>query len=71
MVQEMKSLSDDRRLGDAKLKLGCVDEQIRRAVHRWRLLGVTSLMLESIRQIYETERQPETLAEASAPIWSG
>jgi hypothetical protein len=34
-------------------------------VHRWRLLAVTSLMLEAIRQIYETERQPETLAEAS------
>jgi hypothetical protein len=29
------------------------------------VLAVTSLMLEAIRQIYETERQPETLAEAS------
>ncbi len=65
MVQEMKTLSDDRRLDDTKLKLGCVEEQIRRAVRRWQLLGATSLLLESIRQIYETERQPETLAEAS------
>jgi uncharacterized protein YhaN len=65
MVQEMKSLSEDRRLGDSKLRLGTVEERIRRDVHRWRVLAVTSLMLEAIRQIYETERQPETLAEAS------
>jgi uncharacterized protein YhaN len=64
-VQEMKSLAEDRRLADAKLKLGTVEERIRRDVHRWRVLAVTSLMLEAIRQIYETERQPETLAEAS------
>ena len=65
MVQEMKTLSEDRRLTDAKLKLGTVEERIRRDVQRWRVLAVTSLMLEAIRQIYETERQPETLAEAS------
>jgi uncharacterized protein YhaN len=65
MIQEMKTLADDRRLPETRLKLGCVEEQLRRAVHRWRVLGVTSLMLEAIRQIYETERQPETLAEAS------
>lgn len=63
--QEMKTLAEDRRLSDARLQLGCVDEQLRRAVNRWRILAVTGLMLEAIRQIYETERQPETLAEAS------
>ena len=65
MVQEMKSLSEDRRLNDAKVRLATIEERIRRGVHRWRVLAVTSLMLEAIRQIYETERQPETLAEAS------
>jgi hypothetical protein len=59
MVQEMKSLSEDRRLGDAKLRLAAVEERIRRDVHHWRVLAVTSLMLEAIRQIYETERQPK------------
>ena len=63
--QEMKSLAEDRRLPEARLQLGCVEEQIRQTIHRWRVLAVTSLMLEAIRQIYETERQPETLAEAS------
>ncbi len=65
MNQEMKTLAGDRRLPETRLQLGCVEERIRQAVHRWRLLAVTSLMLEAIRQIYETERQPETLYEAS------
>lgn len=63
--QEMKTLAEDRRLSDARLQLNCVEEQISQAVSRWRVLAVTGLMLEAIRQIYETERQPETLAEAS------
>jgi len=63
--QEMKTLAEDRRLPDARLQMSCLEEQIRQAVSRWRLLAVTGLMLEAIRQIYETERQPETLAEAS------
>jgi uncharacterized protein YhaN len=65
MNQEMKTLAEDRRLPETRLQLGCVEEQIRQAVHRWRTLAVTGLMLEAIRQIYETERQPETLFEAS------
>jgi len=69
IVQEMKTLAEDRRLPEAKLELACIEEQIRRATRRWRLLAVTSLMLEAIRQIYETERQPETLAEASGYLY--
>ena len=65
MNQEMKTLAEDRQLAESKLQLGCVEEQIRQAVRRWRVLAVTALMLEAIRQIYETERQPETLSEAS------
>ncbi len=65
MNHEMKTLAEDRQLSEARLQLGCVDERIQRAVRRWRVLAVTALMLEAIRQIYETERQPETLAEAS------
>lgn len=65
MLQEMKTLSEDRRLGEARLSLASVEERIGRAARRWRLLAVTGLMLEAIRQIYETERQPETLSEAS------
>ncbi len=65
MNQEMKTLADDRRLPKARLRLECAETQIREMIARWRVLAVTSLMLEAIRQIYETERQPETLSEAS------
>jgi hypothetical protein len=64
-IQEMKSLAEGRRLGEAKLELGCVEQRLEQAVHRWRVLAVCSLVLESIRDIYETQRQPETLTEAS------
>jgi uncharacterized protein YhaN len=68
MMQEMKMLAENRRLPAAKLELGCVEEQIRRTADRWQVLAVSGLMLEDIRQIYETERQPETLAEASTHL---
>lgn len=65
MVQEMKTLAEDRRLPQAKLELSCVHDQIREAIRRWHVIASAGIMLEEIRQIYETERQPETLAEAS------
>jgi uncharacterized protein YhaN len=68
MMQEMKTLAEDRRLAVARLQLGCVEQQIHRAAHRWRVLAVMGLLLEAIRQIYETERQPEVLAEASTHL---
>jgi uncharacterized protein YhaN len=65
LQQELKVLSQDRQLGAYHLELGVVDQQIAEAKRRWRLLATTGLVLESIRRIYETERQPETLNEAS------
>ena len=63
--QERKSLSEDRGLATARLKLACVEHQIELATRRWRASAVTSAMLECIRESYEAERQPETLGEAS------
>ncbi len=65
LQQEMKSLTADRRLDQTRLDLGRVEEQITRAKRRWRVLAVTGLALEAIRRVYESERQPETLNEAS------
>ena len=65
MNQEMKSLAEDRRLLKTRLRLEAVEVQLAEMIAKWRNLAVTSLMLEAIRQIYETERQPETLSEAS------
>jgi hypothetical protein len=64
-VQEMKQLAEDRRLIKARLELESLEKQLSDATGRWRVLAVTSLILESIRQIYEKERQPETLEHAS------
>ncbi|MCA9224743.1 MAG: AAA family ATPase [Planctomycetales bacterium] len=63
--QEMKALAEDRRLDQARLELTVVDEQIAEATQRWRVLAVTELILESVRAVYEKERQPATLQKAS------
>jgi hypothetical protein len=65
-AQEMKTLAADRRLAEVKLELATIDKQLELAAEHWRTLAVTSNMLEQVCDIYETERQPETLREASA-----
>lgn len=65
LAAEMKTMVADRRLAEAKLELSVVEEQIVAAARRWQTLAVTGLLLESVRGIYETTRQPETLREAS------
>ncbi|MCU0708018.1 MAG: hypothetical protein MUF23_06985, partial [Pirellula sp.] len=64
--QEMKTLAADRRLAEAKLELSCLDRQIDLCAAHWRTLGLTTCMLEKVCEVYETERQPETLREASS-----
>ncbi len=68
--QEMKQLSENRGFSAAKLQLGCVEAKIARAIKNWRGLAVTACLLESIREAYENERQPETLSEASVYLES-
>lgn len=64
--QEMKSLAADRRIAEAKLELASLEKQISACADHWRTLGATTCMLEKVCEVYETERQPETLREASA-----
>ncbi|MDZ4848858.1 MAG: AAA family ATPase [Pirellulaceae bacterium] len=65
-AQEMKTLAADRRLAEVKLELATIDKQLELSAEHWRTLAVTSNLLEKVCEIYETERQPETLREASA-----
>lgn len=65
-AQEMKSLAADRRLAEVKLELACLEKQLSACAEHWRTLGATTSMLEKVCEVYETERQPETLREASA-----
>jgi uncharacterized protein YhaN len=61
----LKILAEDERLPAARLELNCIEQKIATAVKRWQTYGLTSLLLETVRETYESERQPETLAEAS------
>ena len=65
-AQEMKSLAADRRLAEIKLELACLEKQLDACAEHWRTLSATTCMLEKVCEVYETERQPETLREASA-----
>ncbi len=62
---EMKAMVAERRMDVARLELGVVEQQIEEAIERWQILSLTGLLLESVRSIYESTRQPETLREAS------
>ena len=65
-LQEVKMLGEDSRLDEARLELNAVDMEIKQAKKQWQVLSSSSQMLESIREKYESKRQPETLQEASS-----
>ncbi|MBW8884752.1 MAG: hypothetical protein JF612_08255, partial [Planctomycetia bacterium] len=64
-THEIQSLAGDRQLGQATLELSVVQSQLTDAIRRWKILAVISRLLEAVRKRYETDRQPETLREAS------
>lgn len=64
--QEMKSIAADTRLSDAKLEMACLENQLKACAAHWQTLAATTHMLDKVCEVYETERQPETLREASA-----
>lgn len=63
--QELKALVEDRRLERKQLELSQIDQRLREALERCHILAITSSVLAEIRRLYEAERQPETLKEAS------
>ncbi len=65
-AQEMKTLAADRRLNEVKLELASLDKQIQTCTSHWQTLAATTRMLERVCEVYESERQPETLREASS-----
>ncbi len=65
LLQQSQGLVSDRRLPELKLQLGCVVQQLEEAAHRWRVLSVAAHVLELVREVYETQRQPQTLQDAS------
>lgn len=65
LEQQSKTLLADRRMAETKLELGAVEQELHEATKRWRTLAVTASLLETVRVIYETHRQPQTLIDAS------
>lgn len=66
LLQEIKALGEDNKLDLHTLELNCVEQEISDLQRQWQVLATTSQMLETIREGYESKRQPETLREASA-----
>ena len=63
--EQVRHLRGDWRLAEAQMELSCTNHQLEERVRQWQTLAATQLNLESVRQRYESERQPETLKEAS------
>ncbi len=66
LQRQMDDHARDRRLDVSRLELRNVEERLRRAVGRWQVLAATDYLLDAVRRHYETERQPQTLHDASA-----
>jgi uncharacterized protein YhaN len=65
LVQEMKMLAEDRSLSKARLELAFIEKQLEKDIRRWQVLTATHILLEEVRKVYETNRQPVTLCAAS------
>lgn len=63
--EQLRHMTEDRRLAEKQLELAALDQRLLALVHRWRVLGIAGRTLERVRSVYEQERQPETLREAS------
>ncbi len=64
-LQEVKMLGEDSRLDEARLELNAIETEINQLKRQWQILATSTKMLETIRESFESKRQPETLREAS------
>jgi uncharacterized protein YhaN len=65
IAAQLTAITEDRQMAARQLEMATVQQRIDEAIGRWQVLAVTGNVLESIRSSYETDRQPETLREAS------
>ena len=65
-LQEVKMLGEDSRMDEARLELNAVETEIGQLKKQWQVYAASTQMLETIRESYESKRQPETLKEASS-----
>ncbi|QDS98929.1 ATP-binding protein [Adhaeretor mobilis] len=65
LKREQDELAKDQSLAECQLDLSLVEHKLAAARQSWREHAAVNRILERIRAQYETEHQPETLAEAS------
>jgi uncharacterized protein YhaN len=64
-THEMQTLAADKQLSCTLQELGQVERELSASIRRWKVLTIIGQVLESVRKRYETDRQPQTLREAS------
>ena len=62
---QLKNLSKDRQHSLARLEESQIDREMEKQIQSWATLAGISRALDTVRTSYESDRQPETLAEAS------
>ena len=65
LTEQLKRIAEDQTATQKQRELAIIDEKIRKAQSEWQVYAVCARMLDEIRAIYERDRQPRTLAEAS------
>ncbi|MDR1053298.1 MAG: AAA family ATPase [Planctomycetaceae bacterium] len=65
LMDQLKSMAEDQTFYRKRRELSVIDERIRLLKIDWQVYSVCCSMLDLIRESYERERQPKTLAEAS------
>lgn len=65
LAQRLDDIANDRSADRKRLELGTIEKQLEEAIQRWQVLAVTESILRAIKSLYEAERQPKTLKEAS------
>ncbi|MBN1908412.1 MAG: AAA family ATPase [Pirellulales bacterium] len=63
--EQLRTLAEDRRPAAKRMELSTVEHRLAEAVRRWQVLALTGRILREVKELYEKERQPETLQEAS------
>ncbi len=65
LTEQLRLIAEDKTTLQKQRELAVVEEQIEQARREWQSYAVCARMLDAIRETYERERQPRTLAEAS------
>lgn len=70
LSQQVKHFAEQRAGLQKRLALIEVEARLNEQVNHWQTLAATSAVLNTVRKSYESDRQPETLAEASGYLKS-